>query len=126
MFRHAAELVDRILRCVKPADLPVEQPSKFELVVNLTTAKALGFGVARALLARADEVIDDESFATVQMSAIGPSRTGRPLRPMSESRSHADALARSWKISSRCTVTCERGRDGDRQHPYEDLADGQF
>jgi ABC-type uncharacterized transport system substrate-binding protein len=58
LFRRAADFVDKVLRGTKPADIPVEQPTKYDLVINTKTAKALGLTVPQTLLVAADEVIE--------------------------------------------------------------------
>ena len=58
LYRRSADFVDRILLGTKPGDIPVEQPTKFDLVINLTTAKALGLTIPGSFLLRADEVIE--------------------------------------------------------------------
>ena len=58
LYRRSADLVDQILRGAKPSDIPIEQPTKFDLVINLTTAQALGLTIPESFLLRVDEVIE--------------------------------------------------------------------
>jgi hypothetical protein len=78
-FRRTAELVDKILRGTKPSDIPVEQPSRFELVINLTIAKVLGLTIPPMLLSRADEVIES---AGARSTLLGGTAAFSPFWPL--------------------------------------------
>src|ERR1700730_11516337 len=82
LFRRAGDYVDKILRGVKPAEIPVEQPTKFDLMINLTTAKALGLAIPDSFLLRADEVLEGaKAPAKLARSAgVSPAQV-RPSKP---------------------------------------------
>ena len=105
--RQAASYVDRILRGAKAADLPVQAPTKFELVINLKTAKALGFKLPTSVLARAPALLDAKVAADrpAQLLQRLPERgiAGRRLRIVcGETREHADAPHALALLRARC------------------------
>jgi putative ABC transport system substrate-binding protein len=95
LFQHAADFVDKILRGAKPADLPVQQPTKFDLIVNLTTAKALGLSIPESFLLRADEVMNEAA------------RVFRPCRIC-----HGHVAARSARATTRKNSSHRNSGDG--------------
>jgi ABC-type uncharacterized transport system substrate-binding protein len=98
LFRRAANMVDKILRGARPGELPIEQPTKFDLVINLTTAKGLGLTIPESFLLLAESDRIDFKYAALHMSLPGTKRTSQHARPMSAFGSKADIRRISFNV----------------------------